>query len=383
MAYQRGNRKPLLSEGQEKPNNSATYVLKSLYTDGEDHRLREIQEALKRLKKLMLRTDALHSDILSDLRSYVTLCLNNQTGHSPSCNGNNCKQQLCCLFPQLQRSCLGARLANGQIIKTSKRWHNLTNQCNMAYFAFTDAPRNVKEGIDWLIALKGTDPENNIKAIGEAIHKFLADKPVGKMKIPALERIKCISKNFLQQESIKDCPLVNDMLRKFNKAWDKSAGKWLKRLFRIYESDYKNVIQSKGLTAETISNNLGKVVYACEEFLRGIKVPGQYRSAYSSEAMFYAACAKFPEACAVVVVGIAPMLYVGLQSLSDASVDAFLRWPPFTAYNRMQEVLKAVGYVEPGCRRGMKASHILSAFRGFNLRIFKNIYDFAGFWAFY
>ncbi|CDR95427.1 hypothetical protein BBBOND_0205850 [Babesia bigemina] len=44
----------------------------------------------------------------------------------------------------------------------------------MVYTSLTEVPHNLKEGIDWLVALKGTYGENNLKTIVGAIQKFLS-----------------------------------------------------------------------------------------------------------------------------------------------------------------------------------------------------------------
>ncbi|GBE60843.1 hypothetical protein, conserved [Babesia ovata] len=133
----------------------------------------------------------------------------------------------------------------------------------MVYDSLTEAPRNVKECIDWLIALKGKDGEKNLKALGDAIHKFLADKPVGKMKVAALEKIKNISKKFLKKPCLKKLRHVKVILRKFSKSLHKNPDKRYKRPFHFQPIDNENIIQTKGLTAGTIAEDLGDVLSGC------------------------------------------------------------------------------------------------------------------------
>ncbi|GBE60409.1 hypothetical protein, conserved [Babesia ovata] len=251
----------------------------------------------------------------------------------------------------------------------------------MVYDSLAEAPRNLKECIDWLIALKGVDPENNLLPVGAALYDLLADMPVGFTEVPALEKVKLVSKKFLEKPELKDQPLVKGLLDRFANPMSKT-GSFARRGKTLIQSEYENVIQTRDAKPETIAKNLGKVVYACEGFLRSIKVSGQYTSAYSSEATWEASCAKDPEACAVVLVGIAPMLYTGLHALriaSKAATNKFL----FDAKHGLGDVVKAVGYEEPGCRASMSGSDVLKALEGVDKRVLETIYDLAGFWAFY
>ncbi|GBE61872.1 hypothetical protein, conserved [Babesia ovata] len=253
----------------------------------------------------------------------------------------------------------------------------------MVYNSLTRAPRNIKEAIDWLIALRGADAANNLAAMGAAIHKFLADKPVGRMKLPALEKVKLITKEFLEQEELKGMWPANEMLGKFEAPLSKNPC-IIAKIFKLMAySDYNNVVQNKGLTATKIAEKLGKVVGGCEMFLDRIKTPKQYKSAYSSKATWESSCAKNPEACAVVLVGIAPMLYTGLRSLRKAAYDETRKLAPFSANKTLDNVLEPLGYVEPECRAGMTASRVSWALRGVNKEILTTLYDLAGFWAFY
>ncbi|GBE58857.1 hypothetical protein, conserved [Babesia ovata] len=252
----------------------------------------------------------------------------------------------------------------------------------MVYTSLTEAPHNLKEGIDWLVALKGTDAEANVKGLGAAVYKFLANKPVGFTEVPALEEVKLISKEFLEQPELKDMWYVKDMLGKFNEPMDKDNT--LYRWFgALAESDYENIIKVRGLTADAMVKNVSDVVDGCEKFLENIKAPDQYKSAYSSDATWDASCAEDPKACAVVLVGIAPMLFTGLRSLIDVTGVANRTTPAFRGEKNLGKLLKAVGYKEPECRAGMGNSDIRGAFNGVDRYILDKIYDLSGFWAFY
>ncbi|GBE62456.1 hypothetical protein, conserved [Babesia ovata] len=252
------------------------------------------------------------------------------------------------------------------------------------YTSLTEAPQNLKEAIDWLIALKGTDPEKNFKAMGAALHKFLADKPVGFTEVPALEKVKSISKEFMEKRELKEQPFVRQLLRRFNKKRNENIT-LLDRWFEsIAESDYANVVEARGVTAKTIGEKLSKAVDGCEKFLENIKNPDQYESAYSPEATWEASCSKDPEACAVILVGIAPMLYTGLRSLKHASADGLNRvW--LASYGELQlgEVMKAVGYKQPECGASMSRSDVFKALQSVKYDMLTIFYDLSGFWAFY
>ncbi|GBE62430.1 hypothetical protein, conserved [Babesia ovata] len=254
----------------------------------------------------------------------------------------------------------------------------------MVYNSLTEAPRNLKEGIDWLIALRGTDADKNLAAVGKAVHKFLADKPVGFTEVPALEKVKSISKEFMEKRELKEQPFVRQLLRRFNKKRNENIT-LLDRWFEsIAESDYANVVEARGVTAKTIGEKLSKAVDGCEKFRENVKIPDQYKSTYSSEATWEASCAKDPEACAVVLVGVAPMLYTGLRSLKVAS-EAETRGglPMALGTSSLGSVLIAVGYEEPQWRVEMTASYIFKALKGVSHQVLTTLYDLSGFWGFY
>ncbi|CDR95777.1 hypothetical protein BBBOND_0209300 [Babesia bigemina] len=253
----------------------------------------------------------------------------------------------------------------------------------MVYNSLTEAPHNLKEAVDWLIALKGTDAGNNLAALGEAVHKFLADKPVGSMKVAALEEVKLITKEFLKRPALKEMWPAQSVLRRFNEVINKEP-KALHRWFGdVYDSDYKNIIQTKGLTPETIAQKLGKAVDGCEKFLDGITIPDQYESAYSSEATWDKSCSEKPEACAVVLVGIAPMFYVGLRSVKVACDDEASGAKGFLTMMSLGSVLLATGYEEKLWRAKLTTSHVSKALKDVSYQVLVTFYDIAGFWAFY
>ncbi|GBE59234.1 hypothetical protein, conserved [Babesia ovata] len=123
-----------------------------------------------------------------------------------------------------------------------------------------EAPHNLKEGVDWLMALKGDDSEKNLAALGAAVHKFLADKPVGKMEVPALESVKLITKEFLEQPELKNMWPASELLGRFNKPMNKNFVGSAKCFYNVDESDYTNVVKARRLTSKTIAEKLGKIV---------------------------------------------------------------------------------------------------------------------------
>ncbi|GBE62645.1 hypothetical protein, conserved [Babesia ovata] len=254
----------------------------------------------------------------------------------------------------------------------------------MVFNSLTEAPRNLKESIDWLMALKGTDARKNLEAIGYAIYDFLADKPVGFMELPALEKIKSVAKEFLGQEELKDRFYVSALLKRYTEPMGKNFLLRLKSPWTTHRSDYKNVVNRWGVKPGGIAKNIAQVVSVCDVFLEHIKSPDQYKSAYSSEATWDASCAKKPEDCAVVLVGIAPMLYAGLLFLLDVANPGLLECLlPRNEKEFLRKVMKALGYVEPECCDFLSRSNLLHALHYVDKDVLDSIYDIAGFWAFY
>ncbi|GBE62655.1 hypothetical protein, conserved [Babesia ovata] len=253
----------------------------------------------------------------------------------------------------------------------------------MVYNSLTDFPHNLKEGIDWLIALRGKDGKKNLAAMGAAVYKFLSNKPVAWKQLPALKEMKRISKKFVQQEELKDLWPANELLERYEPPVNPNLDKEVHISRDIYESDYKRVIEARGVTAETMANKLGKIVRGTEKFLKDIQIPHQYESAYSSEATWDASCAKNPEDCAAVFVGSTSMLYAGVLFLLDASRSAAATWADEDAEMRFRDVLKAVGYDESVCRDGISGSDTLKALRSMNTDVLDIFCDFATFWTTY
>ncbi|CDR95034.1 hypothetical protein BBBOND_0201910 [Babesia bigemina] len=254
----------------------------------------------------------------------------------------------------------------------------------MVYNSLTDAPHNLKEGIDWLIALKGTNAESNFKAMAAAVHKFLADKPVGKMDVPALNKIKSIFKKFIGQSALNKHSFVRRLLGRFERKMSTKVSLFHKRFGSLDPSDCENVIEATGVKPEHIAVELAKAVDGCEKFLGNIKASDHYESAYSSRATWDSSCSRNPEACAVVLVGIAPILYTGLRSLKEASANVANRqWLVSYTEMHLKNVMKAVGYKTDECRSGISGLDIFKTLRNVKYDILNSIYSLAGFWAFY
>ncbi|CDR95523.1 hypothetical protein BBBOND_0206810 [Babesia bigemina] len=234
----------------------------------------------------------------------------------------------------------------------------------MVYNSLTDVPRNLKEGIDWLIALRGTDPDNNLGAMGALIYDFLLDKPVGKTEVPALEKVKLVSKEFVAQPEIRNLRFAKKLLKRYEVPMDRELDSFARSAGFYIDSDYKNVVKTRGDTHEDIATDLATVVDGCEAFLNHIKIPEQYESAYSSKATWDASCTKDPEACALVLV-------YNLEKPDDKVRE------------HLADVIKAVGYGEPGCRSSMSGPDVLKALESVNLHVLISIRELAAFWAFY
>ncbi|GBE62163.1 hypothetical protein, conserved [Babesia ovata] len=252
----------------------------------------------------------------------------------------------------------------------------------MVYNSLTEAPRNLKECIDWLIALKGTS-KFNTQALGFAVHRILADTSVGLLRVPAIEKVKRVSKEFLEQKELKGRPYVKNLLSRFREPMNKTDSMGFRGIWSDHLSDYENVLKEDGVKPDDMAKNVTHVVSNCESFLKRIQNPHLYKSAYSSQATWDASCAKNPDACAAVLVGFAPMLWVGLVSLWDVINDDTAAGAAPDADNSLASVLKALGYVEPECRFGMCASDVRQALRVMHKDVLETIYDLAGFWAFY
>ncbi|GBE61811.1 hypothetical protein, conserved [Babesia ovata] len=253
----------------------------------------------------------------------------------------------------------------------------------MIFDTLKEAPRNLKEGIDWLIALKEGDAVENVVALGAALHRLLSRYPVGFTVLPALENVKRISQKFLEQPELKDQPFVSKLLGRFKAPLNKKPGVLAKYFGNIMESDYQNVIQTRRAKPEVVAANVAQVLYGTEKFLEDIKDPKWYNPTYSGRATWDASCAKDPEACAVILVGIAPMLYTGLRSLKDATEIANKKKPKSKEEKHLGEILKAVGYKEPECQGDVSSVNLLKALSAVDEQVLAVLYDLAGYWAFY
>ncbi|CDR98040.1 hypothetical protein BBBOND_0405240 [Babesia bigemina] len=253
----------------------------------------------------------------------------------------------------------------------------------MTFHSLTTTPRNVKDAIDWLVALKGTNAFGNLKAFGAAIHKVLSEHPVGFKVYPSIEDGKIFTKRFLEQEALKDQPFIQELLERYNKPLDKQPSTFSKLFGLVKECDFQNVVQARHTSPADITTDVRKLVDGCENFLKKVQHSDKYRSTYSPKATWDSSCASYPEGCAKVFVGIAPMLYAGLRALKESGADAASKGPKSKAAAHLEEVMSAMGYEESRLRPKLGASDIVTALRGINGHALDAIYDFAGFWAFY
>ncbi|CDR94609.1 hypothetical protein BBBOND_0109070 [Babesia bigemina] len=253
----------------------------------------------------------------------------------------------------------------------------------MVYNSLTDAPRNLKEAIDWLIAVKGDDSQTIMQTLGETLYRILSDKNVGLLFIPEIEKVKRLSKEFMEQQELKGRWFIKELLERFKRPMNKTVGLELKRLWVRFPSDYENIIKSRDVTPKDLADGVEEIVHDCDTFLKLIKNRELYNSAYSSEATWEASCSKNPEACALVLVGIAPMIWAGIQTLWDATQAAIEEKSKPGAEERFGSVLKALGYKEPECRAGMSGSDVRQALRVMDKDMLVTLYDISGFWAFY
>ncbi|CDR96787.1 hypothetical protein BBBOND_0306910 [Babesia bigemina] len=252
----------------------------------------------------------------------------------------------------------------------------------MLYNSLTDIPRNLKEGIDWLMAVKGSCDENNWKAMVGAVHHLFSKHSARYQQLPALEKIKSVAKEFLQKPGLRDNVVAKEVLELFD-TLDSAAKTGEKASPYKYYDENGHAIRVKGAKPEYIEQTLRKVVDGCEKFLEDIKRPETYRSAYSSEATWEASCSEKPEDCAVVLVGIAPMLYAGLQSLSDVAEQDNGWFISVTTYKNPGEVLIPLGYYSSECRADLNGAEIFRIFNSLDEDLFHKTYALAGFDTFY
>ncbi|GBE60485.1 hypothetical protein, conserved [Babesia ovata] len=148
----------------------------------------------------------------------------------------------------------------------------------MVYTSLTTAPDNLKEAIDWLMAVKGTDPVHNLMALGVAVHQVLSEHPVGFKMYPSIENIKLFTKRFLEQEALKDQSFVKKLLERFNKRMKKEPSPIATFFGLAHQSDYENVVQTKGRGPYDITRDVRRIVDGCEDFLNSVKSTDKYRS---------------------------------------------------------------------------------------------------------
>ncbi|CDR95262.1 hypothetical protein BBBOND_0204200 [Babesia bigemina] len=253
----------------------------------------------------------------------------------------------------------------------------------MVFHSLTDAPRDFREGIDWLVALKGTDFKNNLKAISDAVYNFLADKPVGSSKLPIFKYVTLITKEFLEQDGLKDHKPVKLMLTRFNSPKDEKPNVCAMLLKADGDRDHTQIADEWRLNAKNIAENLAKTVNGCEKFLQNVRIPHQYESAYSSEATWEKSCSEKPEDCAAVFVGIAPMLYTGLMSLLHSTDDSLFRLAPDMAKKKLETLLNTLRYVKPECRAIMGPSDVAQVLSVVDHDALATLGELSNFWTYH
>ncbi|GBE62167.1 hypothetical protein, conserved [Babesia ovata] len=387
MASQRDEREMKAPAGDKK-RNLAVSVSTCPDKDGTEERrtdnLEQMKEWKNRFDEFVSYTHTVLNDVLGDTRSDATSELNSQPINSPSGNGGSrCSPQQRTLGadpPSIQSSSQTVPEKDPKSTGSNKP-PSVTDPKRRVYTSLTEPPRNVRQCMDWLIALKGKDGTKNIKALGEAVYDFLADKPVGYTRVPALEEIKEIVKQFLKQKHIRGEPSIREMLSKYEAL--RSLGDPCIDCFFNIEDHYENIIQTERITAKTIAKYLSDVVSGCEHFLKFIINPDQYISAYSPDATWDASCAKDAEAYAIIFVGIAPMLYAGLELLMSECEIAYDMIPDCELLDRMPYALRVFGFVKREYRARICFVDLKKALRRLELCELDTLYDLSGFWAFY
>ncbi|CDR93734.1 hypothetical protein BBBOND_0100630 [Babesia bigemina] len=228
----------------------------------------------------------------------------------------------------------------------------------MAYASLTEAPRNVKEGIDWLIALKGDDAGRNLTSMGLAIYNLLTHKPVGNLNKPAPEKVEEGSEEVEGQSGQESVQSLREMST------------------RALAENLAKLSNNERLAVRIIALKLSHVILACQQFLDDVKDGDRYVSAYGPEATWDVSCAENPEECVSVFVDVAPMLHGGLKALRKASDGKILGIPSAEDTERVQEIMKAFGYNESEERAEMTATHVSEALRGVK-KIFGTLHDIA------
>ncbi|CDR93709.1 hypothetical protein BBBOND_0100380 [Babesia bigemina] len=338
--------------------------------------MKEIAETIKSLVHLLQR-GALHKDVVVPCE-LKTPHPDGGAGTSPSGGG---QQQLCSAPPQLQHASLQAQSVNIPETCVIKKSPNLRAHQRVVYQSLVHIPRNFKEAVDWLIAVRGDDAEGNLAALGAALYDLYVHMSGRSIEWSALDKVIRVSREFLEQEKLKKRLFVNMILFLLDERLRVTPNILTTTVVSEDDTENEKYLQKKGLTADTIAEKLCCVVDACAEFLGRIKNRSHYKSAYSPQATWDASFSAHPESGAVMFVGMAPMLVASISSLNAAVFAAKLRLPPFIAYKSMQELIQALGYVEPECRAGMTASCVGRALSGFDVETITFLYQLAGFWA--
>ncbi|GBE62128.1 hypothetical protein, conserved [Babesia ovata] len=388
MASQRDEREMKAPAGGDNKRDLAVSVSTCPDKDGAEERrtdkLEQMKEWKNRFDEFVSYTHTVLNDVLGYTRPDATSELNSRPVNSPSGNGGSrCSPQQRTLGadpPSIQSSSQTAPEKDPKSTGSNKP-PSVTDPKRRVYTSLTEPPRNVRQCMDWLIALKGKDGTKNIKALGEVVYGFLADKPVGYTRVPALEEIKEIVKQFLKQKHIRGEPSIREMLSKYETL--RSLGDPCIDCFFYIEEHYENIIQTKRITAIYIAESLTDLVKGCENFLEGIKNPDQYISAYSPDATWDVKCAKDLEAYAIIFVGIAPMLYAGLLSVMIECWNARWGCPTLIRSKRLLQILNDLGYVEPECRSKITPAVIDRALSRLDYHELGTLYNLSGFWAFY
>ncbi|CDR96671.1 hypothetical protein BBBOND_0305750 [Babesia bigemina] len=253
----------------------------------------------------------------------------------------------------------------------------------MVYSSLKGIPRDFREGVDWILALKGSHPDVTLGMLADAVHRLLVRHPVGYTEIPALEKVKSVAQKFFEQKSFKHDPFAEMLLKRYNARMPKDPMGLAKSLKFYLESDYRNVIAAHDVRPQRIAGRLRRVADACERFLNDIKSADSYRSTYTSRATWDVSCAKDPETCAAIFVGIAPMLFTGLLYLMEADEYASRVERNYEVEKQLEDLLRSLGYGKPECKDRIDGPLFTVAVRDINDTILDTLYDLAGFWAFY
>ncbi|CDR95703.1 hypothetical protein BBBOND_0208570 [Babesia bigemina] len=246
----------------------------------------------------------------------------------------------------------------------------------MPFDSLTMVPRDLKEAIDWLLATKVNEDSRTWWSMGLGLTRMYERQPAAVKMLPALEVIKQITKDFLERKEIRNQKFVRSVLDRINKPSSNTTG-------NDPQSLKVHVGSARGVGPRTLARSACKALYVCDMFLDDIKDHEKYRSAYASDVTWEESCDEYPEACAVVLVGIAPILYVGLRSLKEAAKAAVEAGPGSKEEIHLAKVMKAVGYTVPQCRSDLTSLDIRKALRGLDVPMLAVIYDFSGFWGLY